>query len=112
MLEILFLVWFVRKLSSMARAKGRSGGWGGLGVLGWVGGEIVGFIVGGVADAGMGGYALALLFAAIGAGIAYAIVSSLRNEQSRYDDYAAVPVGVPQYGAPYDPSNPYSPPRT
>jgi hypothetical protein len=28
MLEILFLSWFVRKLAAIAKAKGRSGGWG------------------------------------------------------------------------------------
>ncbi len=110
MLEILFLVWYVRKLSSMARAKGRSGGWGGLGAGFWIGGELTGFIVGEIADAGAGGYALALLFAAIGAGIAYAIVSALRSEQSRYDAFDA-PIAPAVYGPPVDPRNPYSPPR-
>lgn len=109
MLEILFLVWFVRKLSAMAKAKGRSGGWGGLGAAFWIGGEIVGFTIGGIADAGAGSYLVALLLAGIGAVIAYVIVSSLKSETSRYDEpFAPLPVG---YGPPQDPSNPYNPPR-
>jgi hypothetical protein len=117
MLEILFLVWFCRKLSAIARAKGRSAGWGGLGAAFWIGGEISGFVVGAIADAGTGGgYGLALLFAVIGAGVAYAIVSSLKNELSAADDYSPRAVGVGGYPAPYpgpyDTSNPYSPPRT
>jgi len=110
MLEILFLVWFVRKLSSIAKAKGRSGGWGGLGAAFWIGGELTGFVVGGITDAGAGSYAFALLFAAIGAGVAYAIVSALGSEHSRYDAFAA-PVAPAIYGPPADPRNPYSPPR-
>jgi hypothetical protein len=108
MLEILFLVWFVRKLSAMAKAKGRSGGWGGLGAAMWIGGEIVGVIVGGIADAGAGAYLLALLFAGIGAVISYVIVSSLKSEASRYDGVGTVPAG---YAPSQDPSNPYAAPR-
>jgi hypothetical protein len=112
MLEILFLIWFVRKLGSMAREKGRSSGWGALGILGWVGGEFTGFIIGGIADAGVGGsYGLALLCAAVGAGGAYAIVSMLGNERARYD-FGPSPAGPAAPYAPYDPSNPYNAPRT
>ena len=112
MLEILFLVWFCRKLASMAKEKGRSGGWGGLGALFWIGGEVVGFVIGGVAQAGMGGYLLALVCAGIGAGVAYAIVSSLRSEKSRYDLPFETAMAPRVAAAPIDPSNPYSPPRT
>lgn len=42
MIEILILVQFVRSLSRIAESKGRSKGWAGLGVLGWIGGEITG----------------------------------------------------------------------
>jgi len=105
MIEVLFLVWFVRKLSAMARAKGRSGGWGGLGALFWIGGEVIGFIIGGVAGSGGAAYGLALLCAAAGAGVAYAIVNSLGAADHAMD-------GGEDSGNPhYDPKNPYSPPR-
>src|SRR5262245_3503153 len=109
MLEILFLMWFVRKLSAIARSKGRSGGWGGLGAAFWIGGELLGFLVGASADAGAGAYLVALVFAGIGAGVAYAIVSSLGQE-------AVVGMadsdGGRVYEPPEDPNNPYNPPRT
>ncbi|HEY8076131.1 MAG TPA: hypothetical protein VIF62_18525 [Labilithrix sp.] len=112
MLEILFLVWFCRKLSSIAKAKGRSGGWGGLGALFWIGGEIIGFIIGAVADAGPGGYVLALLCAAVGAGIAYAIVKSIGAGKA-WDDYGMPATASPAYAPPpFDPANPYNAPRT
>ncbi len=111
MLEILYLAWFVRKLAAIAKAKGRSGGWGGLGALFWIGGEITGFIVGEIADVGAGSYLFALVSAAIGAGIAYAIVSSLGRGKT-WDDYG-MPAAVPAYAPPpFDPANPYSAPRT
>jgi hypothetical protein len=105
MLEILFLVWFVRKLSAMAKAKGRNGSWGGLGALFWIGGEIIGFIIGGMTSSGAGAYGLALLCAGVGAGIAYAIVNSLGP--SEYAMAGGEDTGNPHY----DPKNPYSPPR-
>jgi hypothetical protein len=112
MLEVLFLIYFVRKLSAMAKSKGRSGGWGGLGVAFWVGGEFLGFIAGSIADAGMGAYLLALVCAGIGALVAYFIVRSLGPSEmmaeARYD--AAMPVHAP--AGPYDLSNPYTPPRS
>ena len=111
MLEILFLVWFVRKLAAMARGKGRSGGWGWLGVLFWVGGEFFGFVAGTAADAGMGAYLLALACAAIGASIAYAIVRSLGPSEMLKASYeTGAPAAMP--AGPYDLRNPYSPPRT
>jgi hypothetical protein len=107
MLEILFLVWFVRKLSSIAKAKGRGGGWGALGALFWIGGEIIGFIVGASVSAGGGAYGLALLFAAVGAVVAYVIVNSLGPSE-----FAMAAGGGDDTGNPhYDPKNPYSPPR-
>lgn len=108
MLEIAFLVWFCRKLASIAKGKGRSGSWGALGALLWIGGEISGFVVGTIAEAEAGAYLVALLFAALGAVVAYVVVSALKSEASRYDDLATSPAG---YAPPHDPSNPYAPPR-
>ena len=79
MLEILFLVWFCKKLAAMARDKNRAGGWGSLGALLWIGGELGGAVVGAGASGaeGMGLYGYALLGAGLGALIAYVIVASL-----------------------------------
>jgi hypothetical protein len=110
MLEVLFLIKFTRHLAKMAKERGRSGGWGGLGVAFWLGGEIIGFIVGSVADAGAGAYLVALLFAAFGAAAAYFIVKSL-GEQVQPEPLPVTAGGVlPQMGPP-DLENPYAPPR-
>jgi hypothetical protein len=77
-LEILFLIWFCKKLAGIARAKNRSGSWGALGALGWVGGEIGGLALGFSghnADFGTA-YLYALLGAVTGAVAAYAIVAT------------------------------------
>lgn len=108
MLEILFLIGVYRTLGNKAMSKGHSKGWGALGILFWVLGEIVGFIIGGALDLGMGAYLLALFCAAIGAGIAYLIVNSLG---SRLDETAGYDDGGAGIGT-FDPNNPYSPPGT
>jgi hypothetical protein len=112
MLEIIFLVRFVRHLSKLARSKGRSGGWGGLGVALWLGGEITGLMVGGLADAGAGAYLVALLFAAVGATAAHFIVKSLRPADEMMA-YAVGGVGDGVFAPPGPPdlANPYAPPR-
>ncbi len=112
MLEIIFLVRFVRHLSKLARAKGRSGGWGGLGVALWLGGEVTGLVVGTLADAGAGAYLVALLFAAMGAFAAHFIVKALRpaNEMMPYLGGMAGE-GVYAPPGPADLANPYAPPR-
>jgi hypothetical protein len=111
MLEILFLMWFSRRLAALARSKGRSGGWGGLGVALWLGGEIGGFCVGLVAGAGEGAaYLLALLLAAIGALAAYGIVRSLGD--TRMSLPQPIASGAAQPAAPADLANPYAPPRS
>jgi hypothetical protein len=113
MLEILFLIKFTRHLAKMAREKGRSGGWAGLGVAFWIGGELIGFIVGSLADAGAGAYLVALLFAAFGATAAYFVVKSLGGQVA--PEPFAVPAGggaLPPVGPPPDLQNPYAPPRT
>ncbi|MBI3183402.1 MAG: hypothetical protein HYZ28_14790 [Myxococcales bacterium] len=83
MLEIIFLIWFGRKLARMANEKGRSKGWAALGVFFWIGGELMGFIVAGLLGiADLGGYGLALVFAGVGAGVSYAIVKSLPSQSA------------------------------
>ena len=79
MLEIIFLIWFCKKLAGMARAKNRSGGWGALGAVMWVGGEVGGFVVGaGHAHGDTGtAYLYAILSAVAGAIVAFIIVKSL-----------------------------------
>ncbi len=93
MLEILFLIWFGRKLSSIAQSKMRSGGgWAAFGVLMWIVPEITGAVVGSVLDLGAGTYVLAIVSAIIGAVIAYIVVSNLSD--------AGMPAGVNTgYGA-------------
>lgn len=78
MLEILFLIWFCKRLAEMARGKERSGGWGALGAILWVGGEIGGAIIGAKSGSdGMGLYGYALIGAVVGAIAAYVIVAAL-----------------------------------
>ncbi len=78
-LEIIFLIWFCKKLAAIARGKNRGGGWGALGALFWIGGEITGAILGVSAapnDTGtMYGYAIGT--AILGAVIAFVIVKAL-----------------------------------
>src|ERR1700722_16006039 len=116
MLEIFFLVRFVKRLSKIAKEKGRSGGWGGLGVALWLGGEITGFAIGAFAfdDLGAGAYLVALLCAAVGATVAYFVVKSLRPAEGMpalqaFPEGDAVAPFVPQ--GPPDLTNPYAPPR-
>jgi hypothetical protein len=78
MLEIFLWIALYRKLATIAESKGRGRTWGWLGVGFWLGGEVMGAVVGGlVGMEGFGVYGVALLFAAIGAGVSYAIVNSL-----------------------------------
>ena len=78
MLEIVFLIWYVKKLAGIAATKHRSSGWGALGAIGWVGGEVSGGIVGARGGAvGMDLYGYALLGAAVGAVVAYLVVRLL-----------------------------------
>ena len=78
MLEILFLIWFCKKLAAIARDKNRSGSWGALGALGWLGGEVGGFVFAfRTGFEGMGAYGYAIIGAIIGAVIAHVIVQAL-----------------------------------
>jgi uncharacterized membrane protein YeaQ/YmgE (transglycosylase-associated protein family) len=78
MIEIIILVQFCKKLAAIAREKNRSGSWGAVGAIGWIGGEITGAVIGASGGAeSMNLYGYALLGAVIGAVIAYVIVKSL-----------------------------------
>jgi len=83
MLEIWAIWALTKKIGSMLEEKGRKSGWYKvLTVILWFGGEIVGAIIGAVItggdeDAACLLYAFALGGAAAGAGIAYAIASSV-----------------------------------
>lgn len=77
MLEILFLIWFGRRLATIARSKGRSGAWAVLGVGLWVGGEVIGFAIGTALRMEMAAYAVGIASAIGGALIAWLVVSQL-----------------------------------
>jgi hypothetical protein len=83
MLEILGLIAFARLLSRTASEKGRSKGWAALGVLFWVGGEMMGFIVGELLGLEMlAKYGIALLMAGAGVLVAYLVVKALPPQTS------------------------------
>jgi len=79
MLEILFLVWFCKKLAAIARDKNRPGSWGAVGAIGWIGGEIGGAVLGASTShaQGMDLYGYAIMGAIVGAVAAWLIVRSL-----------------------------------
>jgi len=78
MLEILGIIAFARLLSRTATEKGRSKGWAALGVLFWLGGELMGFVIGTILGFEMfAQYGVALLMAAAGALVAYLVVKAL-----------------------------------
>jgi hypothetical protein len=82
MLEIFLLIFIGKQLSKMAKAKGHSGAWAALGVLGWFGGEIVGFLMGAAMGLDLGAYVAALVCAAMGAAIGFVVVSSLPDHNA------------------------------
>jgi hypothetical protein len=84
MLEIILLVFWTKKIGAMCLQKGRkAGGYKALAVLLWFGGEIMGAIIGVASTSGgqeepaLAVYGFALVGAAVGTGITYAIVSNL-----------------------------------
>src|SRR5574337_31093 len=95
--EILFLIFWTKKIGAICLQKGRkAGGYKALAVLLWFGGEIMGAIIGFAATSGgheepdLAVYGFALVGAAVGAGITYAIVSNL----------SALPAATEPTGAP------------
>lgn len=116
MLEVLFLIFCGKKLARMAREKGRSGGWAGLGIGLWIFGELVGFVIGMALGMEMGAYLIALMLAGLGIGVGFIVVSSLSDLSQVEALPAALPAAQgPLAGAPlevneaHDPDNPYSP---
>ena len=110
MIEIIIIIVLARKLAEVADSKGRSKGWAALGPGLWILGEIIGAVVGLIisGDQGAGMYVFALVGAAVGAGVAWAIVNNLSATQDAYMMDNSMP-----YGGGYghaDPNNPYSPP--
>lgn len=78
MLEIILMVSFGKTLATLARGKGRSGGWAALGVVFWLGGEMMGFILGALLGfEGLAAYPFALGVAALGAFVAWMVVKNL-----------------------------------
>ena len=96
MLEIIALIFLVRHIGEVVRSKGRKPGWFQvLTVVLWIGGELVGGVIGGsvgaLTDTGMAlAYVCALLGAAAGAGISILIARSL--SEKTYDAPPQPPV--------------------
>ena len=112
MLEIALLIWSGRKLARMARGKGRSGGFAGLGVGLWFTGEILGFLIGSAIGLEMGAYAVALLMAGAGLGLAFLIVSRLEPAPEYGGAMPVVDEPVEELElVDRDPNDPYAPPR-
>jgi hypothetical protein len=89
MLEILLLVGLCKRISRMVGEKGRkAGGYIGLTIGLWIGGEILGFIVGQLLDMGGGAYAFALFGAGLGALAAYWIARSVSSLKEKLPDAA------------------------
>ncbi len=96
MLEILFIQWFGKKLTTMAEAKGQPAKkYRLMGILSWFGGELLGILIclplviaSGDSDMIYIAYLPALVFAGIGAGIAY-------NITKRLPDISGQAAGVP-----------------
>jgi hypothetical protein len=106
-LEIVFIIWLTRRLARVAEQRGHSKGWGALGAIFWIAGEIIGLVIGFALELDMGAYGLALLGAGAGATLAYAIVANLGSRPNAFELAAAgEPIGR------FDPHNPYSPPGT
>lgn len=78
MLEIFLLITFGKKLAALANEKGRSSGWAALGVMFWIGGELIGFIIGALLGfEGLAAYPVAIAVAALGAFVAWMVVKNL-----------------------------------
>jgi hypothetical protein len=110
LLEIFLLIWSGRRLARMAREKGRSGAYAGLGVGFWFTGEIGGFVLGSALGLELGAYATALALAAAGLGLAFLIVSRLEPAPG-YGGLAPEPIGGDYELTDRDPEDPYAPPR-
>jgi outer membrane lipoprotein SlyB len=78
MLEILAMIWFSRKLGTIAKAKGRRpGGYWVLGVVSWFGGEVLGATAGATTGNQAAVYVFAIFGAIVCTVAAYTVVSNL-----------------------------------
>jgi hypothetical protein len=89
MLEIILIIFLAKMIGNIATEKGRNAaGYIVLFVLMWVGGEIVGAIIGVIISRGelsVGGYLFAILGAAVGAATAFMITSCMPSVEE--DEY-------------------------
>jgi hypothetical protein len=90
MLEIILIVVLSKKIASMASDKGRTAaGYVVLFIVGWLGGEFIGAVIGVILNRGQVSglaYLFALLGAAVGAGCVFTLVSLLPPvEDEDYD---------------------------
>lgn len=115
MLEVIFVVFLCRSLGNRLRAKGRKPFWMQVMlVVFWIGGEFTGGFVAGVwhavrngpeAPMGIGIYAIAMVGAALGAGVTFLVASLLPPvETSVYQGS----VGINSVNRHVDPDNPYA----
>ena len=101
MLEIIALWVLCKKIGTIVNDKGRkSGGYIALTIAFWIGGEIIGAVIGAsIAYATDSGncivYAVALLGAAAGAGIAYAIARAASDVSPAYEPLQVAPPAPP-----------------
>lgn len=82
MLEIILIIFFAKKIGSIAENKGhKKGAYIALAVVFWVVGEFMGAIVGAIVtgDTGLGTYFFALVGAAVGALVSYLLVNGLQD---------------------------------
>jgi hypothetical protein len=123
MLEIILVYFLCKRLGDMLRAKGQKPlPYQIMLVVFWIGGEIMGFIVGAVVEAAQSGgapseefnlmgYFMALIGAACGAGLAFLIAYMLPNNQPA-PAFGTSPGSQDLNFTPPDPKNPYAPPQT
>lgn len=78
MLEIMMLIALTKSIGKVVEGKGKpSGKYKALAVVLWIGGEVLGYVIGALADLGGASYALALVGAATGAFIAWRVAASV-----------------------------------
>jgi hypothetical protein len=112
MIEILIIIGIARGLGRVAASKGLSSAWGGLGVAGWRGGEIVAFLLVYIVSGNeLAAYAGALVGAAIGAGIAWVVVGNLGSAPGFVPADTGLGISPAQVGLAPALAQPPTPPR-
>jgi hypothetical protein len=119
MIEVLLVIYLCKKVGDVVRPKGYSVGlWRFFMVLGWVGGEITGGVIGGIMAAASAGnaqepsmgviYVCTLVGAALGAVIVFELANALGSKEpprSSWPSTYAPPPTTPRR----DSDNPYQP---